>query len=210
MQIWLETTDLAVIKKAQQMGVLYGISTTPALIAQSPAPKELLKALLDAQGGPVAVEITGDLIKLGKALTEFSKRIVLKIPVTENGWEAIHILSQSLAPVMATAIFQPTQALLANLAGAHYVAPNFTRILSSGDNPMGQLQTIQKMGLKAKTIAVNPKTVEQIKSCAETGLEGVIVKDDVFRDLTETHELTAQAIEQYDDDWNKIRSTQWF
>jgi transaldolase len=210
MQIWLETTDLPTIEKAHKMGILHGISTTPAMLALAPNPKELISSLLTAQPGPVAVEITGSLISQGKALSEFSKRIVVKIPVTENAWEAIHTLSKSLVPVMASAIFHPTQALLASLAGAHYVAPNFSRILTTGDNPLSQLVVIKKMELKSKIIAINPKTVEQIKGCAEIGLDGVTLRDDVFRDFTETHELTAQAVEQYDDDWGKIHAKQWF
>jgi transaldolase len=209
MQIWLETIDIPTIEKAQRMGILHGIMTTPALLAGTPQPKELIRQLLAVQPGPVVVEITGNLAQQGKAVSEFSKRIVVKVPVTEDAWEAIHTLSQSLVPVMASAIFQPTQALLASLAGAHYVAPNFSRILTTGDNPMAQLIAIKRMELKAKILAVNPKTVEQIKACAEVGLDAVSIRDDVFRDFTETHELTAQAVEQYDEDWKKIQSA-WF
>jgi transaldolase len=59
-------------------------------------------------------------------------------------------------------------------------------------------------------LAVNPKTIEQIKSCAEIGIDAVTIREDVFRDLIETHELTAQAIEQYADDWKKIQAQPWF
>jgi transaldolase len=206
MQIWLETDDLSIIEKAQKMGFLHGIVTTPVHLAKAPDPQELVKSLLAVQSGPVVVEIGKDLVAQGKALSEFSKRIVVKIPVVEESWEAIQAFSKSLVPVMASAIFQPTQALLASLAGAHYVAPHFSRILTSGDNPLSQLITMKKMELKAKIIAVNPKTVEQVKSCAEIGLDGIILREDVFRDLTETHELTAQAVEQYADEWKK---THW-
>jgi transaldolase len=210
MQIWLETIDLLTIEKAHRMGILHGVTTTPAQLATSHHPKELISALLAAQPGPVAIEITGDLVAQGKALWNFSKRLIPKIPVTEDAWEAIHELSELLGLVMASAIVHPTQALLASLAGAHFVAPNFSRMLTTGDNPLAQLVAIKKMELKAKIIAVNPKTTEQIKACAEIGLDGVTIRDDVLRDLTETHELTAQAVEQYSDDWKKIHHLSWF
>jgi len=204
MQVWLETDDLRTIERAQKMGFLHGVVTTPVHLAKASDPKEFVKALLAVQGGPVVVEIGKDLIAQGKTLSEFSKRIVVKIPVVEEAWEAIQTLSKSLAPIMASAIFQPTQALLASLAGAHFVAPHFSRILTTGDNPLSQLIIMKKMELKAKIIAVNPKTIEQVKSCVEIGLDGVIIREDVFRDLTETHELTAQAVEQYADEWGKL------
>jgi transaldolase len=116
--------------------------------------------------------------------------------------------------VIASAITQPTQALIAALAGAQIVAPYFSRIMKAGDNPLAQLEAIRKMILsyqmKTKVLAVAPKTLEQIKSCAEIGIDAVTIKEDVFRDFVETHELTAHAVAQYDNDWKKIHSQQWF
>lgn len=210
MQIWLETTDIPLIEKAQRMGILYGIMTTPAVLA--PNPKEILSTLLSAQQGPVAIEVrTAD---QAKALYNHSHRIMMKVPATEQGWETMHILSKAQIPVIASAIFHPRQALIAALAGANYVAPYFSRILKTGDNPLSQIEAIQKMAahyqMKTKVMAIHPKTVEQIKSCAEIGIEAIALHDDVFKDLIETHELTAGAVEQFDDDWKKIESQGWF
>jgi fructose-6-phosphate aldolase 1 len=103
---------------------------------------------------------------------------------------------------------------VAALAGAGWVAPYFSRIMKSGDNPLAQLEAVKKIistyQMRTRILAVNPKTVEQIKSCAEIGIDAVTIREDVFRDLIETHELTAQAVEQYADDWKKIQSQPWF
>jgi hypothetical protein len=43
------------------------------------------------------------------------------------------------------------------------------------------------------------------------GIEAITLREDVFRDLIETHELTAHAVEQYEEDWKKILASQeWF
>jgi transaldolase len=211
MQIWLETTDLPSIEKAQKIGILHGVTTTPAMLAANP--RETLASLLSAQPGPVAVEVSGDMVSQGKALYEYSPRIIVKVPVSEQGYEAIHLLSKQI-PIMACAITQPTQALIAALAGAQIVAPYFSRLMKPGDNPLAQLEAIKKMILayriKTSVLAVTPKTLEQIKSCAEIGIDAVTMREDVFRDFIETHELTAHAIAQYDDDWKKIESLSWF
>ncbi|MBS0648854.1 MAG: hypothetical protein JSS10_06500 [Verrucomicrobia bacterium] len=216
MQIWLDTTDLPTLEKAQRRGILHGVTTNPAMLVSNP--RETLTALLSAQPGPVAVEIAEDeipsMISQGKGLYEFSSRIVIKVPVSERGFEVLHALAQAQVPVMASGIVQPTQALVAALGGANWVAPYFIRILKAGDNPLAQLEAIKKMiasyQMRTRILAINPKTVEQIKSCAETGIDAITIREDVFRDLIETHELTAQVVEQYDDDWKKIRSQQWF
>jgi transaldolase len=216
MQIWLDTTDLPTLEKAQRRGILHGVTTNPSMLTSNP--RETLTAILAAQPGPVAVDIAEDqvsvMISQGKALYEFSPRIVVKVPVTERGFEALYFLSQAQVPVMASAIVQPTQALVAALGGAGWVAPYFSRILKAGDNPLAQLEAIKKFiasyQMRTRILAVNPKTIEQIKACAEIGIDAITIREEVLRDLIETHELTAHAIEQYDDDWKKIQSQQWF
>jgi len=216
MQIWLDTIDLPTLEKAQRRGILHGVTTNPSMLVSNP--RDTLKTLLSAQPGPVAVELFDDLvpsmISQGKALYDFSPRIIVKVPVTEQGLEAIHSLTKDQIPVMASAVVQPTQALVAALAGAGWVAPYFSRIMKSGDNPLAQLEAVRKIissyQMRTRILAVNPKTVEQIKSCAEIGIDAVTLRGDVFQDLIETHELTAQAIEQYADDWKKIQSQPWF
>jgi len=216
MQIWLESIDIPMLEKAQKRGILHGVTTNPSMLVSNP--RDTLSALLSAQPGPVAVEVFEDLapsmISQGKALYEFSPRIVVKVPVTERGLEAIHSLSKDQIPVMASGIVQPTQALVAALGGAGWVAPYFSRFMKSGDNPLAQLEAVKKIILvyqmRTRILAVNPKTIEQIKSCAEIGIDAITIREDVFRDLIETHELTAQTIEQYADDWKKIQNQPWF
>jgi transaldolase len=216
MQIWLDTTDIPTLEKALRLGILHGVTTNPSMLISNP--RETLKTLLAAQPGPVAVEVFEDMVpsmvSQGKALYDFSPRIVVKVPVTERGMEAIHSLSKEQIPLMASAIVQPTQALVAALAGAGWVAPYFSRIMKAGDNPLSQLEAVKKIiasyQLRTRILAVNPKTVEQIKSCAEIGIDAVTIREDVFRDLIETHELTAHAVEQYADDWKKIQAQPWF
>jgi TalC/MipB family fructose-6-phosphate aldolase len=148
------------------------------------------------------------MIEQGKKLHAISPRIIVKVPVTSQSWEAVRTLSQANIPVMATAIFQPTQALLAALSGATYVAPYFTRMLKAGDNPLEQIEAMKKMfhhyKLSTKILAATPKTVEQVRACAELGIEAVTIREDLFADLTDTHELTAHAVEQFLDEWNKV------
>lgn len=212
MQIWLDTTDLPTLEKALRLGILHGVTTNPSMLVSNP--RDTLKALLAAQPGPVAVEVCEDMVSQGKALYDFSSRIIVKVPVTEQGIEAIHLLSKNQIPVMASAIVQPTQALVAALAGAGWAAPNFSRMMKAGDNPFAQIEAVKKIissyQMRTRILAVNPKTVEQIKSSAEIGIDAITIRADVFRDLIETHELTAQVVEQYADDWKKILAQSWF
>jgi len=206
MKIWLETTDISLIKKGHKMGILHGVMTTPSKLT-----REAIEALLEAQPGPVAVDVMGDLVKEAHTLRKISDRIVIKIAVTEEAWESINFLSKEKIPVMATAIFLPTQALLAAMTGAAYIAPVFSRILKTGDHPLSQLEAMKKMidyyELKTEITAAYPKSAEQIRLCGEAGINGISIREDVFKEITETYELTAGAVEQMVDGYCNFSSS---
>jgi len=143
MELWVDGIETAFVEHAKQLGILHGITTNPSILAQTDRPAEMvLQELLDKFPGPIAVQVTAttaaDMIEQGKILLDFSPRLIVKIPVTEQGLHAISRLTHHEIPTMATAIFEPTQAFLAAQAGASYLAPYFAHI---GENH----QTVQQV-----------------------------------------------------------------
>ena len=95
MQIWLSTTDVDTVKKGMKMGIVGGVTTNLSTISQSKKTLEdLIESMLHAQQGPVAVQVSAEkareMIHQGEALYAFSNRIIIKIPVTAEGIEAIY------------------------------------------------------------------------------------------------------------------------
>lgn len=214
MEIWLETIDIPTIEKSHRSGILRGVITSPDLLAKTTKPQETLATLLAAQSGPVVVEAGGNLVEQGKKLHEFSSRIIVKVPVTEQNLEAIHLLSEAKIPILASMIFHPTQACLAALAGARWLAPSFSRPLTAADNPLALLESVKKMTtsdpLPPKILAVHPKSLEQIRSCLLLGIDAIAIREEVLKDLVEIHELTAHAIEQSQEAWQALSTKEWF
>lgn len=213
MHIWLDTTHIQTIQKAIRFGLLTGITTNPTLIAQTKRELEdVLKELLRDQEGPIAVQVgaqeTAEMVQQGQSLYFQSNRFIIKIPVTENGLEAIHLLARQGIPTMATAIFQPRQALLAALVGAKYVAPYLGRLETQGENPWDMLQTtmnlFQVYNLKTKILAASLPTVEHVLKCAEKGIYGVTLKKEIFHQLLESDSSTLKCMEQFSIDWKTI------
>jgi len=204
MEIWLQTIDAALIEKAGRMGLLHGVDTDPDMLAKSPHALEMVSLVLAKQSGPVAVQVSAgsseEMAVQGKILSELSARIVVKVPATSESWEAVRLLAKEGIPVMTSAIYHPSQALLAAKCGAAYLSLPFTRLLKAGDNPLAQLEAIRKMidnyGFGAKIIASSVKTIEHVSSCAQIGIAAAALREDLFADLTDTHELTAFAVEQ--------------
>src|SRR5262245_45517365 len=106
MEIWLDTIERGTIELAKNLGILHGVTTNPAILAQSSEPaEEVLEELLNLYSGPLAVQVTlpaaQQMIEQAKDLFDFSSRIIVKVPVTEQGLEAIYRISHLEIPVMA-------------------------------------------------------------------------------------------------------------
>jgi transaldolase len=219
MEIWLDTINPAAIHQAKQLGMLHGVTTNPTILAKSRSSFEkTLQELLGAQRGPIAVQVIAtkadEIILQGERLYDFSQRIVVKIPVTKDGLEAIHHLSKHSIETMATAIFHPNQALLAAKAGASYMAPYFSRMEQGGNNAADHLKTILHMlthyGLTTKVLVASLKDAEQVKLCGELGVHAITLKEDLFADFIKSHPLTDEVIGQFLEDWKQVKSAKLF
>jgi TalC/MipB family fructose-6-phosphate aldolase len=206
MELWLDTLDKATIGHAKDLGLLYGVTTNPALLSESPEPaEEVLEDLLNFFAGPLAVQVTlrtaSEMIEQGKDLYDFSSRIVVKIPVTEEGIEAIYRLAHVGIPVMATAIFEPIQALLAINAGAYYLAPYFSHI---GESALATCLSIQRMLThKTKLLVAALTTRAQIVQCAEAGFAAVTLKSSLFRECLVPPQQTLDHLGRFEAAWSQ-------
>src|SRR5579863_2367346 len=137
MELWLDTIDFSLISKSvNQIGVT-GITTNPSILSKSSlSAKATIEKLLNIQQGRVAVQVTAHnhetMIDQAKKLASVDPRIIIKVPVTDDGLHAINALSTIGIQTMATAIFEANQVLLSAMAGATYAAPYLAKI--PGDN----------------------------------------------------------------------------
>lgn len=215
MEIWLDTTNIQNVQQAVKLGLLRGITTNPTLIAQSQREFELiLEDLLHYQEGPIAVQVVGEetseMVQQGQNLYAMSNRLIIKVPITKNGLEVIHLLSRQGVPTMATAIFHPSQALLAALTGADFIAPYLGAIEKMGESPWDVLRSIvqifQLHRIKTKILGASISTVDDAIQCAEVGIFGVTLKDAVFEKLIETHPMTRKKVDEFANDWKSVNT----
>jgi transaldolase len=215
MEIWLDTTNIQTIHKARRFGLLSGVTTNPSLIAQSRRDfEEVLEDLLHHQEGPVTAQVVAEeaseMVQQGQSLYSLSNRLIIKVPLTKNGLEAVHLLSRQGIPTMATTIYHPRQALMAALAGADYIAPYLGRLEKAGGDPEAMLKTtmhlFQTYRIKTKILGASLYNVEQVLQCAEAGIYGVTVKDELFDKLIESDPLTVKGVEQFAHDWKSVNT----
>lgn len=219
MEVWLDAVSHEAMDAGCRQGILFGITTNPSILSRSEMPlEEVIGLLLSAQPGPVAVQVTtdtaADMIRQGKLLFEHSPRIVVKVPVTRTGLEAIHVLTKAKIPTMATAIFHAKQMLAASLAGAAYVAPYVGAIGESGKDPIVVLQDMlaikRNYSFDVKILGAALRTPEQLTQCAAIGLQAVTLSKALFNDLTGDAPETMQRLQRFKADWEQAKPSTSF
>lgn len=203
MEIWLDSTSTKAIKRLEKLGFLHGITTNPSLIREVGKPIEkILENLLSEQSGPITVQVTAEnaseMIRQGKTWYAISPRILIKVPVTQEGFKAMRALSRQGIPIMATTVFCPHQMLLAALAGASYVALYLTRMEKAGIDSIKTMSTmmniIAQQKLNMKLLAASISSLEQITLCAELGIHAITLKEPIFEAFLQDNPLTMECL----------------
>ena len=135
MKFFIDTANIEEIRKANDMGVICGVTTNPSLIAKEGRDfKEVIKEITEIVDGPISGEVkatTTDaegMIAEGREIAKIHPNMVVKIPMTVEGLKAVKVLSSEGIKTNVTLIFTANQALLAARAGASYVSPFLGRL----------------------------------------------------------------------------------
>ena len=101
MEIYLDTAKIEEIKEAASWGVISGVTTTPSLmmLAGRGDYREVTREICYIVQGPVSTEVTEQvadkLVKQAREIAQWSPHVVIKIPMTAKGLEAINRLLES-------------------------------------------------------------------------------------------------------------------
>jgi len=206
MDIWLDTTDIKTITLGNKLGILKGVTTNPSLIGKSgKSLEENLEEILQSQSGPVTAQVTAvdhsNMIEQAETLREFSERIIVKIPVTQEGLKAMNALSHLQFPVMATAIFTPYQALFACQVGASYIAPYYSRMTAPLDTIEGILLMLERYGFETQMVVASLKDEEDLDDCFQLGVDAITLKKELFDTLIADQSGTFEALDEFSKDW---------
>jgi transaldolase len=211
MEIWLDTCDSQTIKTACKLGIIHGVTTNPSiLVGAKEDHNKVIARLLEIQKGQVAVQVTAcrgdEMIKQAFALRSISDRIIVKIPVIQEGLAAMQALKEKDIPIMATAVFNSNQALLAAIVGADYVAPYFGRMLDEGLEAHASLQTMvaiyKAYQFKTKILAAALRTTDHITSCAEIGVSAITLKSKLYSEFIANNPATLHSLREFAEEWD--------
>jgi len=215
MKFFIDTANVEEIKKANDMGVICGVTTNPSLIAKEGRDfNQVIKEITSIVNGPISGEVkatTTDaegMIAEGREIAKIHPNMVVKIPMTVEGLKATKVLSGEGIHCNVTLIFTANQALLAARAGAAYVSPFLGRLDDISVTGVDLIRTISNMfalydDISTEIIAASIRNPIHVTDCALAGADIATVPYKVIEQMTK-HPLTDQGIEKFQKDYKAV------
>lgn len=214
MRFFIDTANVDDIKKANDMGVICGVTTNPSLIAKEGRKfQEVIAEIASIVDGPISGEVKATtmdaegMIREGREIAKIHSNMVVKIPMTVEGLKACKVLSSEGIKTNITLVFTANQALLAARAGATYVSPFLGRlddISVDGTRLIEEIVEIFEVsGIDTKIIAASVRHPIHVTQCALAGADIATVPYKVIEQMTK-HPLTDAGIAKFQQDYKAV------
>ncbi len=216
MRLFLDTANVDEIKRANDLGVLDGVTTNPTLVSREGRNfEEVLKEICDIVDGPISAEVisleSAGMVKEARKLSRIDKNVIIKIPMTLEGLKAVKILSSEGIKTNVTLVFSVNQALLAAKAGASFVSPFLGRLDDIGEDGLEVLadcvQVFAQHGFSTEIIAASIRSSLHVRRAALLGCDIATIPYKVLEQMSK-HILTDKGIERFLADWEKVKDKQ--
>lgn len=215
MKFFIDSANVEDIRKANEMGVICGVTTNPSLIAKEGRDfGEVIREITSIVDGPISGEVKATtteaegMIAEGREIAKIHKNMIVKIPMTVEGLKAVKVLSGEGIKTNVTLVFSVNQALLAARAGATYVSPFLGRLDDINENGAALIsdivQAFQMAGdIETKIIAASIRNVLHVTECALAGADNATVPYKVLVQMCK-HPLTDAGIIKFQNDYRAV------
>jgi transaldolase len=212
MKFFIDTANIDEIRKANELGMVDGVTTNPSLVAKEGREfTGLLKEICSIVDGPVNAEVVSldaeGMIREARELVKLADNIVVKVPLIEEGLKATRALSGEGIMVNVTLCFSPVQALMAAKAGASFISPFVGRlddISQVGMELVDQIVTIyDNYGYETEVIVASVRNPTHVLDAALMGADIATIPYKVISQLIK-HPLTDIGLQKFLADWKKL------
>ena len=215
MKIFLDCSDVDLIKQSYATGLIDGVTTNPSLMLKNGHnPLDVLKEITSIfpWDASVSAEVVGetveDMLAMADTYLEIAPNITIKVPCTRIGLKACKDLSEDDVAVNVTLIFSANQAILASKAGATYVSPFVGRLNDQYWDGISLVKEISDVyathGSKTQVLAASIREPIQVSHCFRVGADICTLPWDIFNKMYD-HILTDQGMAKFDSDWSQLQ-----
>ena len=214
MKIFLDTADIEEIRTVARWGILDGVTTNPTLFAKTSGAtyEEVLKEICGITSGPVSAEVVAEdvegMLTEGRAFAKIAPNIVVKVPMSEEGLEAMSRFAAEGIKTNCTLIFTANQGLLAAKAGASLLSPFVGRLDDINQDGMIVVRELAEIvaihELDTEVLAASIRNPLHMTQAALAGAHVATLPFKVLQQMVR-HPLTDKGIVQFKADWTKAR-----
>lgn len=217
MKLWLDTASIDEIREINAWGVLSGITTNPTLVGKEGNVdfETRLKEIAAEVDGPVNGEVTDlssreAMIEQGLKIAEIAPNVVVKVPVTPDGYAVVKEFGRRGLKTNMTLCFSPAQAILAAEAGATYISPFLGRVDDISNDGMALLAEIcdiyDVQGYTTEVLAASMRSPQHVVDSAKAGADVATMPYSVFKGLVK-HPLTDIGLDRFAQDWETYQKS---
>ena len=217
MRLFLDTANVDEIRQAAKLGAISGVTTNPSLasnegIGTFDGYREAVLEIADIVDGPISVEVvsveTETMLEDGWGISRWHPNVVVKMPSTRPGFEAMAQLSAEGIKINQTPCFSVNQALIGAQAGATYVSPFVGRLDDAGQDGMSVVKDIVTV-FREHDIAteVLAASIRNPLHCVTAAQAGAHIATIPFKVLTQmiNHPLTDIGLARFTQDWERAK-----
>ncbi len=210
MKLFIDTANIDQIR--EMAWLIDGVTTNPTLVSRENRPfKEVVREICGIVNGPVSAEVTAmdapGMIAQARDLAKIHDNVVIKIPMTADGMQAVKTLAAEGIRTNVTLVFSANQALLAAKCGASFVSPFVGRIDDAGGDGMDVVADIVDIyanyGFTTEIIVASVRHPHHVLEAALLGADIATVPYAVLQKLF-NHPLTDVGIDRFLKDWEKV------
>jgi len=212
-EIYLDTADVADIKKGVKTGCVRGVTTNPTIISREGKPLRQCVADIVAIDPDLTILVeavsasSNELVEEARELVGLAPNVVIKLPMATQGLAAARVLSRSGVRTTLTLVFSLNQAIAASCAGAEFVAPFVGRLDDINMDGLELVrsikQTFRAHGASTKIIAASVRTCQSVAELFAAGCDVVTMPYPIFAKMLK-HPLTDAGLKQFEEDWKTV------
>src|SRR5664280_2669663 len=215
MKLFLDTAEIEEIRTAAKWGVLDGVTTNPTLYAKvGGSYEDILRQICDLTPGPVSAEVVAEdvegMLTEGRAFAKLAPNIVVKVPMSETGLEAISRFADEGIKTNCTLVFSTNQGLLAAKAGASLISPFVGRLDDINQDGMIVIRELAEIfaihEIQSEVLAASIRNPLHVTQAALAGAHVATIPFKILQQMVH-HPLTDKGIVQFRKDWDEARKT---
>jgi transaldolase len=189
MKLFLDSIDLAEIRQAQELGVLDGLITSPAVAQRAKIPLiDRLREIRRITDHPISVELLSTqfrgMLHEAKTLTTAIENLLIRLPTMKDGLRACKELSSRGMKINMSLCFEAPQALLCAKAGAAMVSLG---VGFEKPDALSVVQTIRRMysnyGYGTEICVAGVMNAPQLVDVASAGADVAVISMSVVEEM---------------------------